>query len=194
MATPMLIDTDMGCDDALAVALALMAPGCDVGAIVSVGGNVSIDQATLNIGRLLGAIAPPAWPMVGRGLDQSDPTLVDARDVFSRDGFGGAAIPEYQGLEIRDYRAVYREMIERHSGALHVVAIGPLTNLAALLAEAPGLLKNIARLTVMGGAVFAKGNVTPWAEFNFYRDPAAAAVVMGSGLPITLAPDRKSVV
>ena len=188
MGQPVLIDTDMGGDDAMAIALALSSRALSVEAIVTVGGNVTLDQATTNAGRLLAAIDPPSWPMVGVGLDQPDASLADASHVFAVDGFGRADLPPCETLETHDYRDVYRELAERHAGELQVVAIGPLTNLAALLTEEPDVLRRIGRITVMGGAVFAKGNVTETAEFNFYRDPEAAAAVMTAGLPTALVP------
>src|SRR5262245_26877786 len=111
MATPVLIDTDMGVDDAVAIALALLSPEIDVQAIVSTGGNVDLNQATRNIGRLLDALRPSRWPMVGRGLDQTQPGLIDARHVFGEDGLGDAGIPEKSGVEVRDYHDVYGEFL-----------------------------------------------------------------------------------
>jgi inosine-uridine nucleoside N-ribohydrolase len=185
---PVLIDTDMGADDALAVGLALCAASLRVEALVSVAGNVDLDQATTNTGRLLAALDPPDWPVVGRGLSQTEPDLIDARSVFGDDGFGQASLPASDNLKTRKHRAVYRELLERHQGQLHIVAIGPLTNVADVLAEQPDLLRRAARLTIMGGAIWVRGNVDGLAEFNFYRDPAAAHAVLSSGLPITVIP------
>jgi inosine-uridine nucleoside N-ribohydrolase len=185
---PVLIDTDMGADDALAVALALCAAGLQVEALVSVAGNVDLDQATTNVGRLLAALDPPNWPVVGKGLGQAEPDLIDARSVFGNDGFGQAALPASENLKTKTHRAVYRDLLERHQNQLHIVAIGPLTNLADVLSEQPDLLRRAARLTIMGGAIWVRGNVDGLAEFNFYRDPVAARAVLSSGLPITVIP------
>jgi len=185
MPTPILIDTDMGVDDAVALGLALISPELDVRALVSVGGNVSLDQATRNIGRLLAAIRPGRWPMIGRGLDQKSPGLHDATHVFGSDGLGDAGIPEATNVEVRDYHDVYAEFLASQ-GDLSVIAIGPLTNVAAMLAESKSAMEKIKHIYVMGGALWCKGNVHGVAEFNFHRDPAAAATVMASGLPISL--------
>lgn len=187
MPTPLLIDTDMGVDDAVAVALALSTDQLQVVGLVSVGGNVSLEQATGNIGRLLGAMGVNPSPPVARGLDQSG-QFPDASHVFGADGLGETDLPIPEGFAPVSYIELYETCIAAHGQALTIVAIGPLTNLAALLRERPGLLQQAGRIVIMGGAVWKPGNVTPQAEFNFYRDPAAAADVLSAGLPVTLVP------
>lgn len=185
MSTPILIDTDMGVDDAVAVALALSSPELDVVGLASVGGNVSLEQATLNIARLLRAFGVPRWPRIGRGLDQSA-ELKNAAHVHGGDGLGLVDLPEPGPFTTSELIPFYEELIAAHGESLIIVAIGPLTNLAHLLRERPGLLQRAGRILVMGGAVWCKGNVTPHAEFNFYRDPVAARELLNSGLPITV--------
>ena len=187
MAIPVLIDTDMGIDDAVAIALALAAVELDVVGMVSVGGNVALEQATRNIGRLLSGLGLTKWPAVGRGLDQ-DGQLSDAAHVFNADGLGGVDLVEPADFAPEDYRTVYERAIRTHGEALCIVAIGPLTNLAAVMREMPEVLARVGRIIVMGGAVWCRGNMTRWAEFNFYRDPEAAAAMLASGLPITVVP------
>lgn len=188
MGTPVLIDTDMGVDDAVAITLALAAEDLDVVGLVSVGGNVDLEQATTNIDRLLSAVRPPVLPAVGRGLDQHADGLLDAKWLFGSCGLGEADLPATNIVPPRDFRAVYRECLEAHADELVIIAIGPLTNLAAILAESPELLRKAARVVVMGGAVFTAGNVEGIAEFNFYRDPEAARAILSAGLNCTLAP------
>ncbi|UCG33903.1 MAG: nucleoside hydrolase [Phycisphaerales bacterium] len=189
MAVPVLIDTDMGVDDALAICLALASERLDVRAIVSVGGNVDAEQATANIGRLLAAVQPDARPAVGRGLDQEGDDLLNARWLFGQDGLGGANLPKPgDQFQPRNFRDVYADAIDTHGEDLVVVAIGPLSNVAALQREDPERYGRIGRIIMMGGAVFVPGNVQRTAEFNFYRDAAAAAEVLGSGQKITLVP------
>lgn len=188
MAVPLLIDTDMGVDDAVAVSLALASDALDVRAVVGVGGNVELDQVMVNIGRLLAALNPPVRPIVGRGLDQAESDLPDAREVFGGDGLGETNLPPDTSLDAVDFRTVYREAIEAAGGELVVQAIGPLTNLAAILSESPELASAIKQVVIVGGAVWTKGNVDDVVEFNFRRDPVAAAKVLGSGLPITVIP------
>ncbi len=186
MPIPVLIDTDMGVDDAVAVALAMACPELEVVGLVSVGGNVNLDRATNNVGRLLRVLSPAKLPLVGRGLDQDDPSLLDAGHVHGSDGLGELDLPEPVGFSTQPYADVYEQLIKEHGSELAVVAIGPLTNLAGLLHERPGLLAGMGRVVIMGGAVWCAGNITTDAEFNFYRDPQAAAAVLAAGLPTTL--------
>jgi len=188
MPRPVLIDTDMGVDDAVAITLALSAAEIDLAGLVSAGGNVPLDQATANVGRLLGALEPDAWPAVARGLDQQRGGFEDATHVFGADGLGDLDLPVPEHHAPGDYLELYERLIERHGESLVIVAIGPLTNLAAVLRRRPELLARAGQIVVMGGAIWCPGNITAHAEFNFYRDPEAAAVVLASGLPITVVP------
>jgi purine nucleosidase len=187
MATPVLIDTDMGIDDAIAIALALTSPQLELAGLASVGGNVPLEQATGNIGRLLSALNVKPWPLVGQGLDQRN-GLRYAHHVFGTDGLGETRLSIPHDYHPGNFGEVYERCIATHGSSLAIVAIGPLTNLAALLHDRPGLLQSVGRIVVMGGAIWCPGNATPWAEFNFYRDPKAAADVLTAGLPITLVP------
>lgn len=187
MPTPLLIDTDMGIDDAVALGLALASERLHVAGLVSVGGNVPLDQATDNLGRLLSAMRDRPWPPVGKGLDQSA-SLPGASHVFGADGLGEIHLPVPPGFTCADFPDLYERLIAAHETTLTIVAVGPLTNLARLLETGPELLQRAGRIVIMGGAVWCPGNITPYAEFNFFRDPEAASVLLGSGLPITLVP------
>lgn len=188
MLRPVLIDTDMGVDDAVAIALALSCGEVELTGLVGVGGNVSVDQATRNIGGLLAGLSPDTRPMVARGLDQDGPGLRDATHVFGQHGLGGVELPVPADFAPGSFLDAYERLVERYGRSLTVVAIGPLTNLAAVLRERPGLLAKVGQIIVMGGAIWCPGNINPWAEFNFYRDPAAAAAVLSAGLPLTVVP------
>jgi purine nucleosidase len=185
MSTPILIDTDMGVDDAMAVGLALSSPQCRVVGLASVGGNVSLEQATINIPRLLTALRISDWPPIARGLDQPH-GLMDAADVHGDDGLGGVGLPAPEAFAPGELIPLYENLIAAHGASLVIIAIGPLTNLSYILRERPGLLQKAGRIIVMGGAIWCKGNITPFAEFNFYRDPQATRDVLMSGLPITV--------
>jgi len=188
MSTPILIDTDMGVDDAIAITLALSAPDLELAGIASVAGNVSLDQATINIGRLLRGLQSNQKPVIGRGLSQKGDNLSHAMHVFGQDGLGEIELPADDDLKPGNYLDLYEQLINQYGDALVIVAIGPLTNLAGVLHEKPGLLEKAGKIVVMGGAVWCPGNVTAHAEFNFYRDPQAAHAVLSSGLPVTVVP------
>ncbi len=188
MPTPIIIDTDAGVDDAMAVALALAAEDLAVVGLVSVGGNVSVEQATRNLGRLLAALPMKTAPPVARGLDQEAEELRRATHVFGADGLGESVLEPAADFQVGDYLDLYEQLISKHGEDLQIVAIGPLTNLAAVLKQRPGLLERVGKIVVMGGAIWSPGNVTEYAEFNFYRDAVAASVVLSAGLPITVVP------
>lgn len=185
MPTPVLIDTDMGIDDAIAIALALSSNSIELAGLTSVGGNIPLEQATGNIARVLSALEVRSWPLVGRGLDQGG-GLDDARHVFGNDGLGDTGLETPAGYQPATHVEVFERCIRAHGSSLVIIALGPLTNLGALLRDRPGLLQQAGRIIVMGGAVWRPGNVNRWAEFNFYRDPGAAAAVLSAGLPVTL--------
>ncbi|MFQ5429726.1 MAG: nucleoside hydrolase [Phycisphaerae bacterium] len=188
MAVPILIDTDMACDDAVALALAIASPVLDVRAVVSVGGVVDAAQALENIRRLLDALDPTTMPLTGKGMDAPSPGGADRRDRFGEDGMGDWNHPARRSLESVDFREAYEHAIRSAGRSLNILTLGPLTNLAAMIAEAPDLIRSVERIHLSGGAVWAQGNAAPHAEFNFHRNPEAAKTVLSSGLPITVAP------
>ncbi len=196
----LLIDTDPGIDDALAIVFALASPGVSVEAVSTVAGNVPVDQATSNAVRVLaeacavplpaigqGAAAPLARPLVTAGHVHGDDGLGNLDRFVEPDGRPRYPLPA-SPIEMRDGVDLILETVDRFRGELVVVALGPLTNLAVALARDRRVLSQAGRIVVMGGAVSVPGNVTPAAEFNFYVDPEAAAAVFDSGLPLDLVP------
>ena len=184
--TRVVIDTDPGVDDAVAILLALASEELDVLALTSVAGNVGIDETTLNARRLID-LAQRRDVVVARGCARplhGDPRL--ELSVYGADGLGDLvwdepATPEHE-LDAVDLQ--YQLITEAPTT---IVAIGPLTNLATLLERYPGADALVERVVVMGGASF-EGNVTPAAEFNIWFDPEAAARVAGASWPLTFMP------
>ncbi|MEK7371007.1 MAG: nucleoside hydrolase [candidate division NC10 bacterium] len=200
MTVPLLIDTDPGIDDALALLLALASPEVSVEAISTVAGNVPVEVATTNALRVLEAARPPHRPRVARGAEAPlTRPLVTASHVHGEDGLGNIQgllgpdrrprYPEpHSGIEMLDGADLILETADRFRGELVIVALGPLTNLAIALQRDWRRLASAARVVVMGGAVAVPGNVTPGAEFNFFVDPEAAATVFEAGLPLEMVP------
>jgi inosine-uridine nucleoside N-ribohydrolase len=200
MALPLLIDTDPGIDDALAILLALASPGVSVEAITTVAGNVTVERATRNLGRILEVARPHPMPRVARGADAPlKRSHVSATHVHGEDGLGNLdRLVEPDGrlrypepslsIEMLDGPELILETADRIGRDLTVVALGPLTNLALALERDRRRLGRVGRVVVMGGAVGVPGNVTPAAEFNFYVDPEAAAALFDAGLPLELVP------
>lgn len=189
---PLLIDTDPGVDDAVAILAALAAPGLDLRAISVVHGNVELPQAVENSRRVLEFAGRSDVPV---HAGASKPLLrAPMRGKFhGSKGLGPLDLPAARA-PVRSEHAV--DMLARHlraglDGAAPkplVCAIGPLTNVALVLAKEPELAGGFGKLAIMGGAFAEGGNRTPAAEFNFLADPHAAKIVFASGAPIALAP------
>jgi inosine-uridine nucleoside N-ribohydrolase len=181
-----IIDTDPGVDDAIALLMALACPSVDVVGLTTVGGNVPLARGTRNALALLEYAGRPEVP-VARGA--SRPCRGHYPYAYSFHGPGGLPrrLPDPRGRPV-DYGAVdfLAAGLQGCPGQITLVALGPLTNLAHLLRRHPEALRQAASLVVMGGAVNVAGNVTPHAEFNFYSDPAAAHRVLSSGVALTL--------
>ena len=184
--TKLLIDTDPGVDDAVAIFMALAAPEVDLLGLTTVGGNVPLARSTRNALALLQAAGRSDIP-VAKGA--SRPLRGRFRYAPQFHGPGGLSrrLPEPTVRPVADGAVRFlNDRLTRQPGKVILVALGPLTNIARLLWEYPAALEQAKNIVVMGGAVNTPGNVTPKAEFNFYSDPAAAEIVLSSGLPITV--------
>ncbi len=194
MARKVLIDCDVGVDDAFALILAFHSTELEVKAVTGVNGNVPVNLVFENIQRVLSLIQPQEKPLIARGADQPlrGRTLY-AHSVHGRDGLGGARIEREEGKEWWKFDPAHAaelipKMARHDPNELTLIATGPLTNVAlALLKDLEGM-RGLKEIVIMGGAVRTKGNVTPHAEFNIFSDPLAAKAVFESGLPITLVP------
>lgn len=184
---PIVIDTDPGQDDAVALLLAMALPDrFDLRAVTTVAGNVPVDLTTANALRIADLAGRPDVP-VHRGAEAPLVLpLETAEFVSGPDGLAGAGLPP----PLRDPAPGHA--VEALIGLLRAAPepvtlcpLGPLTNIALALRLAPDVLAKIDRIVLMGGAL-ALGNITPAAEFNVYVDPHAAAVVFGCGRPITM--------
>ena len=183
-----VIDTDPGLDDVLALALALRSTALNVRAITVVAGNVPLRACTKNVLRVLEAIDERPPPPVYPGCDKPlSPPVVRAEHVHGQDGIGGAS----RRFPVRQLRARPRHAVaalideaRRYRDSLTVIALGPLTNIASALAQDSEAMRGIGQLVVMGGSADRRGNATPSAEFNFYSDPSAAKAVVRSGMPV----------
>ena len=189
-----VIDCDAGVDDALALILAFHSPELEVEAVTAVNGNVPLDRVFENIQKVLSLIQPDDKPLIARGAEgplQGKP--VYAYSFHGKDGLGGAKLFQEAGKEycqIFPGRAddLFLELANQHPGEIVLIATGPLTNVASGFQRDPGTMRGLKEVVIMGGAVRTRGNITPVAEFNFFVDPVAAKIVLGSGLPITLVP------
>lgn len=183
---PFLIDTDTASDDAVALLMALRRPDVDVTAITVVAGNVPLDKGVQNAlytVELSGAEVP-VYAGAARPLLRD---LETAQFVHGEDGMSDIGL-DLVGREPESGHAVevIIDAARRHSGQLTLVTLGPLTNLALAVRQAPEIATQIERCVIMGGIGSGHGNVTPVAEYNIWVDPEAARIVFGSGLRITM--------
>ena len=181
-----IIDTDPGVDDAIAILMALAAPSVEVAGLTVVGGNVPHARCLRNALALVeyaGRDDIPVFRGSSRPLSGKFPyaTGVHGRSGLSRPLPEPSARPQPDGAV-----DLLASQLSARPGEITLVALGPLTNLARLERQYPGVLSRTASLVVMGGAVDCPGNVTPHAEFNFYSDPRAAHEVLTCGVPLTL--------
>lgn len=187
---PVIVDTDPGIDDALAfVYMAALYGGWDLKAITAVAGNVPLDRTFANARGLAALLdIEDDVPVYGGCPKPLVRTLRTAEYVHGEDGLGGARLPAPSVPE-RGEHAVHalNELARRYEDELTIIALGPLTNIAAALILDPALARRVKHLVFMGGAVNVPGNVPPGvAEFNVCVDPEAARLVVESGLPFTM--------
>ena len=188
MSLPVIIDTDPGIDDAVALLLAAASQELDILGVTAVAGNVTIDHAVSNSHRIL-TLAGSKVP-VHQGCSRPIiKHLVTADDVHGSEGLG-QTWPEvsYQLSETHGVDFIIKQASLHHNKPLTLCMLGPLTNLALALIKEPSIKKGIRQVVLMGGALNAGGNITPHAEFNFHIDPHAAFVVLESGLPVVMSP------
>ena len=183
-----IVDTDPGTDDALALMMAMNSPDLLVEGITTVGGNATLPETTDNALRLVEYLngkqsAMPVAVGAGRPLHGS---FTHAYHVHGSEGLG-VRLPtptlKPHGMSAVEF---IRDRAAESAGRLTVIAIGPLTNVAAALDGRPDLADAFSEVVVMGGAFDVPGNITPYAEFNIHEDPWAANAVFGSGVPVTL--------
>jgi purine nucleosidase len=190
MPRKIIIDTDPGQDDAVAILLALASPELDVLGIVAVAGNVPLALTEKNA-RKICELAGRADQKVYAGASQPlNRALVTAEHVHGKTGLDGPDLPEpqmpLQGQNGVDF--IIETIMASKDGEITLCPLGPLTNIALALIREPRIAPKVREIVLMGGGFFEGGNVTPAAEFNIYVDPEAAKAVFSSGIPIVMMP------
>jgi purine nucleosidase len=191
MRHPIIIDTDPGLDDAVAILLAFAAAEeLEVLGLVAVAGNLPLAQTERNARRvceLAGRLDVPVYAGCARPILRPLATAARVHRETERDRLllsdPTIALQPQHGVDF-----LVETLLASEPGTITLCALAPLTNIAMALVQAPDIASKIRELVVMGGACFELGNVTPAAEFNMHVDPHAAAIVFGSGIPITMIP------
>ncbi len=185
--TKILIDTDPGIDDAMAIHLAFAHPDLDVLGLTSVFGNVHVEKATRNALRLVEQAGTDCPVAAGAGQPLVQPLQPPAYFVHGPEGFGD--VPAEEPALAPDPRGAAQfivDTINGHPGEITLCPVGPLTNVAAALRLDPTITEKVHRVVIMGGAVECPGNVTRWAEANIWNDPHAADQVFAADWPMLL--------
>jgi len=186
-----IIDTDPGQDDAVAILLALASPEeIDLLGITAVAGNVPLDLTKKNA-RIVCELAQKTEIKVFAGCDAPmERPLVTAEHVHGKTGLDGPSLPDPE-MPVQKQHAVdfiIETIRTNEAGTVTLCPLGPLTNIATAIEKAPDIKEKIQEIVLMGGAYFEVGNITPTAEFNIYVDPEAADIVFQSNIKITVLP------
>ena len=189
MPRKIIIDTDPGQDDAVAILLALASPELDVLALTAVAGNVPLALTERNA-RIIVELARHQTPVYAGADRPLTRKLVTAEHVHGKTGLDGIPLPDpthpLQAQHAVDYLI---DTLRAHpAGTITLCPLGPLTNIATAFTRAPDIIPRVAEIVLMGGAYFEVGNITPAAEFNIYVDPEAAEIVFKSGIPLVVMP------
>lgn len=185
----MIIDTDPGVDDALAIAFAALHPEIELLGLTTVFGNVSVDQATKNAGYLLDLLDSKHVPVAqGEAVPSVQKPHGFPDFVHGKNGFGDIDVPypvDFQPVAEHAADFIIR-MIHEYPNEIVLVPVGPLTNIALALKKDPTIVKKVKQVVIMGGAAHVVGNVSPAAEANIWNDPHAAQIVFSADWPIVM--------
>jgi purine nucleosidase len=185
-----IIDTDPGQDDAVAILLALASPEIEVLGITAVAGNVPLKLTEKNARKICELAGKPETRVFAGAIRPLVRQLVTAEEVHGKTGLDGPDLPEpTMPLQIgHAVDFIIETLMSEERGSVTICALGPLTNIALALIREPGIAQRIKQIVLMGGGFFEGGNTTPTAEFNIYVDPQAADVVFRCGVPIVVMP------
>lgn len=181
-----ILDSDPGIDDAMAILLAAQSPELRIEAITVVSGNVLVDQGVENALKLVELAGRTEIPVAGGEKYPLRRKLITAPIVHGSNGLGETELPSpAKTAESRHAVDLIIDLVRAHPGQITLLPLGPLTNIARVLLKRPDIAGQIPEIILMGGSIEG-GNATPAAEANIYNDPEAAEIVFESGIPITM--------
>jgi purine nucleosidase len=185
-----IIDTDPGQDDAVAILLALASPEIEVLGLTAVAGNVPLHLTQKNAMKICELAGRPETKVFAGAVHPMMRHLVTAEHVHGRTGLNGPDLPDPK-MKLEDKHAVdfiIETLMRERPATVTLCALGPLTNIALAMTREPRIVPRIQEIVLMGGGFFEGGNTTPAAEFNIYVDPQAADIVLKSGVPVVMMP------
>ena len=185
-----IIDTDPGQDDAVAIMLALASPELEVLGLTAVAGNVPLTLTEKNARKICELAGRPETRVFAGATRPLVRDLVTAEEVHGKTGLDGPELPE-PTMPLQERHGVdfiIETLMDEEPGTVTLCPLGPLTNVALAMIREPKITRRIKRIVLMGGGFFEGGNTTPAAEFNIYVDPHAADVVFRSGVPVVMMP------
>lgn len=184
-----IIDTDPGLDDAVAILFALASGRFEVLGLTTVAGNIGLERTTTNAGSILAVMGRNDIPVISGAATALMRDNIDAIVVHGDDGLRGVKLPAPLSPHQTDAVSwMARTLIAEPTGSVDILALGPVTNIARLIDEHPEAAGRIGHLIVMGGAIVEPGNAGPGSEFNFASDPEATALVLHSDIRTTIIP------
>lgn len=185
-----IIDTDPGQDDAIAIMLALASPQIELLGLIAATGNVPVTQTAENACKILELAQRPDIKVYKGCPRPMRRPPINAQHVHGQTGMDGPTLPtpKHQPEAQHGVSFLLETLANHPEHSITLVTIGPMTNLATALIQVPDVVKRLKQVVAMGGAWSETGNISPAAEFNAFADPDAAAIVLNSGLPVTLVP------
>lgn len=187
-AIPIILDVDTGVDDALAIAYAARSPEIELLGLTTTFGNITVEEAARNsliVLEKLGRSDVPVYQGSAQPLRRTKTEY--PRHIHGEQGLGGAPLVQPRAAKAEGDAADFIiEQVRSRPRELTLVLVGPLTNLARAVEKSPEIAGLVNRVVIMGGAVRAPGNVSPYAEANIYSDPEAADIVFRAGFPLTV--------
>lgn len=188
MSRKVIIDCDLGIDDAVALCMLLLDEQLEVLAVTATEGVVPADQANHNLQAIVTEIDPERHPRLGLASPAEDAPPVDTRYLFGNDGLGNSDLEAFQRQHTMMSDKLIVDCARANPEEVTLVCLGPLTNLARAIRREPNLPSMLSQVVMVGGSLTATGNISPCSEFNFYFDPIAAREVLATRMTKTLIP------
>jgi inosine-uridine nucleoside N-ribohydrolase len=188
MSQKVIVDCDLGTDDAVALCMLLFASEIEVLAVTATEGCVTADQGNNNLQALVSEIDPARYPRIGIATRTPNAPAVDTRFLYGEDGLGNSGFEASQLQHASPSEKMLIDCVKAHPDEVTILCLGPLTNIARAFQRDPQLPAMVGQLIMVGGCLDGRGNISPCAEFNFFFDPPAARTVLKSRTTKTLIP------